>query len=148
MQNGFGEPFWQTGLQNRSFGATALENSFGAQLWGASLSLGSSFGQLSGPALRQVRGSFGQLSGPAFWTSFEAAYEVFGNSFEVFGGFFGTRLAVATLRSSFGGQLWGAILQLCSSIDEQLLGRTTALGSSFRKQLWEVAFGNNFRGQL
>ena len=29
LQNGFGETFWQTGLQNRSFRATALENSFG-----------------------------------------------------------------------------------------------------------------------
>ena len=42
LQNSFVEPFWRTGLQNRSFGATALEHSFGAQLWGAP---GNSFGE-------------------------------------------------------------------------------------------------------
>jgi len=39
----------------------------------------------------------------------------------VLGSFFGKRLSVATLESSFGEQLWGATLQLCSSIDEQFL---------------------------
>ena len=66
----------------------------------------------------------------------------------VLGSFFGTRLSVATLKSSFGEQLWGATLRPCSSIDKQLLWRTTALGSSFRKQLWEAAFGNKFLGTL
>ena len=84
LQNGFGEPFWRTGLQNRSFGATALENSFGAQLWGASVSLGSSFGQLSGPALRQLRGT-AQLLGRT--TALESSFRkqlweaAFGNNF-------------------------------------------------------------------
>jgi hypothetical protein len=55
---------------------------------------------------------------------------------------------VATLKSSFGEQLWGATLRLCRSIDEQLLWRTTAPGSSFRKQLWKAAFGINFRRRL
>ena len=34
---------------------------------------------------------------------------------------FGTRLSVVTLKSSFGEQLWGSILRLCSRIEEQLL---------------------------
>ena len=42
-------------FQNHNFGVIALENNFGAQIWGAAL--GSNFGQLSGPALRQLRGS-------------------------------------------------------------------------------------------
>ena len=59
----FGEPFWRLGLQNRSFGATALEKNFGAQLWG--VAAGNSCGQLSGLALRQLReawsnGNFGE----------------------------------------------------------------------------------------
>ena len=75
MQNGFGETFWQTGLQNRSFGATALEKALGTtlgtspdiageQLWGAAL--GSSFEeQLCTAALKN--GSFGEhLWGVAF----------------------------------------------------------------------------------
>ena len=36
LQNGFGETFWQTGLQNRSFGA-ALGRSFEEQLCTAAL---------------------------------------------------------------------------------------------------------------
>jgi len=88
LQNGFGQPFWRTGLQNRSFGATALENSFGAQLWGAA-----------------PGNSFGEQLWAAFRASFEAAL---GSSFGILVNFFGTRLSVATLKSSFGEQLWGA----------------------------------------
>ena len=39
----------------------------------------------------------------------------------VLGSFFGTRLSVATLESSFGEQLLGATLRLCSGIGERLL---------------------------
>jgi len=52
LRNSFGEPFWRTGLQNSSFGAIALENSFGAQLWGAA------------PGI-----SFGEQLWTTFWTS-------------------------------------------------------------------------------
>ena len=68
----------------------------------------------------------------------------------VLGNFFGARLSVVTLESSIGnnyGILWGVTLRLCSNIDE-LLWRTLALGSSFRKQLWGAVFGNNFMGEL
>jgi hypothetical protein len=51
------------------------------------------------------------------------------------------QLSVATLENNFGDQLWGATY-------EQLLVRTTALGSSFEKQLWENVFGSNFWGKL
>ena len=49
LQNSFGEPFWGIGLKNRSFGAIALDSSFGEQLlvatlgrsfWGATLQNG------------------------------------------------------------------------------------------------------------
>ena len=32
LQNNFGEPFWDIGLKNHRFGATALDSSFGEQL--------------------------------------------------------------------------------------------------------------------
>ena len=41
LQHGFGEPFWQTGLQNRSFGEQLWGNSFGEQRRG--IALGSCF---------------------------------------------------------------------------------------------------------
>jgi len=97
----FREPLCRMALGSRfgELGATALENSFGAQLWGA------------------PGNSFGEQLWAAFRTSFEAAS---GSSFGVLRSFFGTRLSAAILKSSFGEQLWGA-LRLCSNIDEQLL---------------------------
>jgi len=79
-------------LQNRSFRATALENSFGAQLWGAA-----------------PGNNFGEQLWTAFRTSFEAAA---GNNIGILGSVFGTRLSVEILKNSFGEQLWGATLRL------------------------------------
>jgi hypothetical protein len=79
LQNGFGEPFWRTGLQNRSCGeqrrGIALGHSFGEQLW------------------------------TIFRTSFEAAS---GSTIGILGSFFGTRLSVVALKNNFG-QLWEII---------------------------------------
>ena len=74
----------------------------GQQLWGAALgrnfgeprrgtALGGSFGQLFGPALRQLQ---------------------VGINIGIWGTVFRTRLSIATLKSSFGEQLWGATLRL------------------------------------
>jgi len=101
LQNSFGEPFWGIGLKNRSFGAIALDSSFGEQLLVATL--GRSFRE----PLCRMGSSFGEQLWTAFRTSFEAAS--------------GSSFSVATLKSSFGELLWGATLRLCSSIDEQLL---------------------------
>jgi hypothetical protein len=88
LQNSFGEPFWGIGLKNRSFGAIALDSSFGEQLLVATLGrsfreplcrMGSSFGeQLWGLMIfgTQLWGAAfgsnfaGQLSGPALENSF------------------------------------------------------------------------------
>ena len=92
MQNGFGESFWRTGLQNRSFRATALGHNFGEQRRGTAL--GNNFGE--------------QL-----WTTFQISFEAAsGNSIGILGSVFRTRLSVAILKSSFGEQLRGATLRL------------------------------------
>jgi hypothetical protein len=65
-------------LKNRSFGATALEITFGEQLWGAALDRFPD----------QLGGSFGKQP----W------------SLRFFGAFFGTRL----FGNNFEEQLWGA----------------------------------------
>jgi len=107
-----------------------LGTSFRTQLWGAAF--GSNFAeQLSGAALEN---SFGEplwgtgLKQSSFWGNLSAAVlwgTALGSSFveqrAVLGSFFGMRLSAATLEGSFGEQLRGAILQLCSSIDKQLL---------------------------
>ena len=75
-------------------------NSFGEQLWGTT--------------------SWGAAPGEQPWTAFRTSFEAAsGSSFGVLGSFFWTRLS-ATLKSSFGEQLWGATFRLCSSIDELL----------------------------
>ena len=97
LQNGFGEPFWRTGLQNPSFEATALENSFGAQLLGEQRRRGTALetsfgGQLCTAALKNC--SFGEhLWGVYFRTQLWGA---------AFGGNFGEQLSGAALENSFG----------------------------------------------
>ena len=106
MENSFGEPFWGIGLKNRSFGAIALDSSFGEQLLVATLgrnfrealcrmALGSRFGEqvCRIPALGQQlwRTALGhnflgscageQLSGPALRQLRAAAFEFWGASF-------------------------------------------------------------------
>jgi hypothetical protein len=65
----------------------------------------------------------------------------------ILGSFFGTQLSVATLEISFGERLWGAICGFAATLTNNFW-RMTALGSSFRKQLWEAIFGNNFREEF
>ena len=91
LQNSFGEPFWGTGLKNRSFGHSfwellcrmalgsrfgkqvcripALENSFGAQLLGE-LRPGTALDSFNGPALRQLRAAALEFWGASFGRSF------------------------------------------------------------------------------
>jgi len=149
FSSNFREQLEGAALQN-SFGAIALDSSFGKRLLVATLwrsfretlcrmALGSRLGeqvciitalgqQLWRTALgRKFEGqrwgtALGSSFGDQLWTAFLTSIEAAsGSSFGVLGGFFGTRLSVATLKSSFGEQLWGATLRLCSNIDEQLL---------------------------
>ena len=94
----FGEQVCRIAALGQQLWRTALGHNFGEQRRGTAL--GSSFGQLFGPALRQLQLLI---------------------NIGILGSVFGTRLSVATLKSSFGEQLWGATLRLCNSIDEQLL---------------------------
>ena len=93
LQTSFGEPFWGIGLKNRSFGAIALDSSFGEELLAATLgrsfrqplcrmALGSRFGEeVCRIAESQLWGnSFGQLSGPALRQLWAAALESWGAS--------------------------------------------------------------------
>jgi len=57
----------------------------------------------------------------------------------VLGSFFGTRLSVATLESSFGEQLWEATLRHCSSLTNNCFEE---------RQFWGVALNSNFGKQL
>jgi hypothetical protein len=93
-------------LKNRSFGATALEITFGEQLWGAALDRFPD----------QLGGSFGKQP----W------------SLRFLGLSLGRGFSVIILKNNFGEQLRGAILRLCSSIEE----------------FWEAAFGNNLRSSF
>ena len=170
MQNGFGETFWQIGLQNRSFRqqlwrtalGTTLWSSAGEQLWGAASSFRE---QLCTAALKNR--SFGEhLWGVTFTTQLRGA--IFGSNFgEQLSAALGQQLwrtALGTiLWSSAGEQLWGAALgrsfeeQLCKaalknfSFGEATLKRNfgeqlsvATLGSSFREPLWRIALGNRF----
>ena len=106
-----------------------MRSSFG--LWGAAFagSFTNNFGE--------------QLSVAAFGSSFQTAS---GNNFGVLGSFFGTRLSVATLKSSFGEQLCGFAVLTNSCLEERQLW-----GVALESNLWETAFGNNFSslgGQL
>ena len=126
LQNSFGETFWGIGLKNRSFGAIVLDSSFREPL--CRMALGSRFGEqvCRIPALRQQlwrtalgHNFLGSCAGEQLWTAFRTSFEAAsGSSFGILGSFFWTRLSVATLKSSFGEQLWGATFQVCSSIDE------------------------------
>ena len=132
MQNGFGEPFWRTGLQNRRLGQQlwrgVLGSSFGKQLWGTAL--GSSFGNLSGTTLRkncfeeqqlweQLSGAALQLPGAAFSSNFRE------------------QLSGAALQNSFGGAVLG------NRFEESQLW-----GNSFGQQLWGATLGRSFREPL
>ena len=130
------EPLCRIALGS-SFGAIALDSSFGKRLLVATLwrsfrdtlcrmALGSRLGeqvciitalgqQLWRTALGRKFGgqrwgtALGSSFGDQLWTAFLTSIEAAsGSSFGVLGGFFGTRLSVATLKSSFGEQLWGA----------------------------------------
>ncbi len=138
-------------MQNRNFGATALENSSGAQLWekrrgtALSRSFGGNFGQLSRPAdsFRQQ-----QLLGKAFRSFRSTALEnSFGHNFvekrrrTALGAALG-----GALRSSFAGsfekfQALGSTL-VNATLGEKHWGAT--LGSSFRESLCRIALGNKF----
>ena len=166
LQTSFGEPFWGIGLKNRSFGAIALDSSFGDELLAATL--GRSFRQ---PLCRMAlvkrfaelqNRSFGAIAlgsragkqlcaGKQLWTAFRTSFEAaLGSSFGVLGSFFGTRLSVATLKSSFGEQgeqICGFAAALTNSCFEERQLWGVALESNFGKPLSETTFGGRLSSQ-
>ena len=89
----FGEQVCRIAALGQQLWRTALGHNFGEQRRGTALgsSFGEQLGQLFGPALRQLQVLI---------------------NIGILGSVFGTRLSVATLKSSFGEQLWGATLRL------------------------------------
>ena len=66
----------------------------------------------------------------------------------LWGNFFRTRLSVTTLKSNFGKQLWGAILRVCSNIDEFLGVVLVDWGSNCPEQVSVMTLGIDFGEQL
>ena len=101
----FREPLCRMALGSRFGEQVCRIVALGQQLW-RTTALGHNFGeQRRGTALGS---SFGEQLWTAFRTSFEAAS---GNNIGILGSVFRTRLSVATLKSSFREQVWGATLR-------------------------------------
>ena len=78
-----------------------------------------------------------------FWGTGLQNRQFWGNSFGG-GNFFRTRLLVATLKSNFGKQLLGAILRVCSNIDEFLGVVLIPGGNNYLEQVSIMTLGTDF----
>jgi hypothetical protein len=111
------------------------------QFWGAAFggSFKGNFGeQLSVATSRFVEWLLGAVLVNRFAESPVLGQQLWG------GNFFRTRLLVATLKSNFGKQLWGAILRVCSNIDEFLGVVLVPGGSNYLEQVSIMTLGIDF----